>query len=132
MPGPIRKPLAHPAHAQMITSRAIELFEQMQRCRCTCDPDDRDHRFECPGCKRREALDEAIGVECKTPIWQYPCIENPRAENPYPPSHANYTWWETRDPAPRELWLALEQAVREMRQKEREARREAAEQPPTP
>src|SRR5262249_33460991 len=86
MPGPIRKPLAHPAHAQMITSRAIELFEQMQRCRCTCDPDDRDHRFEGPGCKRREALDEAIGVECKTPIWQYPCIENPRAENPTRPA----------------------------------------------
>lgn len=66
------------------------------------------------------------------PNLAIPLYRKPARREPYPPSHANYTWWETRDPAPRELWLALEQAVREMRQKEREARREAAEQPPTP
>src|SRR5262249_21019897 len=91
-----------------ITLRPIELFEQLKRCRCTCDPDDQDHRFECPGCKKRLELDEQIGIECQTPIWVYPCVENPLGKNPYPPGHANYASRGTHNPEGRALWRALE------------------------
>jgi hypothetical protein len=128
MPGPIRKPLTHPAQAQLITPRSIMLFERMKRIRCTCDPDERFD--ECLGCKEWLELDEQIGLELKAPIWEYPCLERPGATNPYPRSHANYTWWENRDPGPRERWIALEQAAREMRRQERAARHTP--QPPSP
>ena len=95
-------------HKPSITPRAIELFKQLKRCRCSCAP---GQRFECPGCKRREALDEQIGLECGTPVWQYPCLERPGAQNPYPPGHANYQWWQERDRAPEELWEALKCAA---------------------
>jgi hypothetical protein len=107
--------------APQITVAVIRMFEQLKRCRCTCDPDDR--YTDCAGCKKRLALDEQIGRELKTPVWQYPCVERPGATNPYPRAHGNYEWWETRDPAPRELWLALERAARELRRQEREAQR---------
>ena len=107
------------------TPRAVELFEQylVARAQCSCKG---GQRFECPACRRRLELDEQIGLECKTPIWQYPCIENPRATNPYERWHANYDWWEERPLAPRELWLALEEALEERQ------RKAAAEQVPEP
>jgi len=118
-----RVPIGRPA-APMITVEVIKLFEAMRRCHCTCNPDDR--YTECPGCKKRQELDEQIGRELKAPVWEYPCLERPGATNPYPRSHANYMWWEKRDRGPQERWMALEQAARELRRQEREARRAKA------
>jgi hypothetical protein len=118
----IRKPLAHHTRSdvQIITPRAIELFKRMKRIRCTCDP---ANRFDqCPGCKQFEELDEQIGLELKVSVWEYPILERPGGANPYSRSHANSVWWEKRDPEPRERWIALEQATRELRRQERKAR----------
>jgi len=118
-----RVPIGRPA-APMITVEVIKLFERMKRICCTCDPD--DHFNQCSGCKEWLALDEQIGCELKAPVWEYPCLERPGATNPYPRSHPNYMWWETRDRGPQERWMALEQAARELRRQEREARRAKA------
>jgi len=118
----IRKPLAHHARSdvQIITPRAVEFFKRMKRCRCTCNP---ANRFDqCPGCKQWEELDEQVGLELKVPVWEYPILERPNDTNPYSNSHANHAWWEKRDPRPRERWLALERATRELRRQERKAR----------
>src|SRR5262245_45975289 len=120
MAGTRRTPI-HRQPGSKVTPTAIKLFIEMQRIRCTCDPDDRFD--QCPGCKKRLELDEQIGIEMKAPIWEYPCIERPGLKNPYPRAHANYEWFEKRPSGPRERWIALEQAVREMRRQERAAQR---------
>jgi hypothetical protein len=105
----IRKPLAHHARSdvQIITPRAVELFKRMKRCRCTCDP---ANRFdECSGCEQWEKFDEEIGLELKVPVWEYPVLERPNDTNL------------SSDPGPRERWLALERATRELRRQERQA-----------
>lgn len=119
MPGPIRKPLFHPARTQMITARSIEIFDTMMRERCSCAPGE---RFACPSCKRWERLDEELGVEMKVPVWRYPTISNPQGKNPYPVGHGCHRTWEP-DHEGRELWLALAAASKEAK---REARRAKA------
>jgi len=76
-----------------VTPRAIELFDAMRRC----------------GGRRWWELQNALCDELHTPIWQYPCIEDPRdGEN---------------RPAAEALWRMLDAASREARRQEREARR---------
>jgi len=110
----IRKPLIHLARADVpvITSRALTLFAELKRCRCTCRP---GKRFECRGCKEREQLDEALGLELRLPPWRFPSVEDPNAICPYPLGHAGREWWAARDRSGQELWLALEQASAEAR-----------------
>lgn len=125
MPGPIRKPLFHPVHAQPITETAVKIFLQMRRCRCTCEPDERGYRpFDCAGCNRRDELDDLLRAELKSKPWEWPTFENP-----YVPVHPTCK----PDERGRKLWLALEAGIRELRRREREARRAArqASTPPT-
>jgi len=96
-----------------ITVRAIEIFDAMMRIRCSCDPDDRNTK--CAGCRRYDLLDEQLGLELKTPVWQLPTIARPGGVCPYPPGHAGCAWWENRDRAAEKLWLALDQASRAAR-----------------
>jgi hypothetical protein len=123
MPGPVRKPLAHPARAQRITETAIRIFLQMRRRRCTCDPDDRGYRpRDCAGCKRWNELDELLRTELKSGPHEWPTVEDPKARV-HPTCQP--------DERGRKLWRALEAGARELRRKEREARC-AARQPSTP
>jgi hypothetical protein len=116
-------------HTPPITEAAVKTFIEMQRCVCTCDPD--VPYDECPGCKRWKQLDERLMYELKLDRVVYPTISNPEARNPYPPGTHGYVTWEP-DREGQARWLALEQAAREMRQKERKAQRarKVAEQPP--
>jgi hypothetical protein len=126
MPGSIRKPLAHPARAQSITKIAIELFLKMKRIRCTCERDDRGYRpRDCAGCKRWNELDELLRSELKSGPHEWPTIESP-----FVAVHPTCK----PDERGRKLWLALEAGARELRRKERAARRVARQSstPPSP
>jgi len=125
MPGPIRKPLLHPARNQPITETAVKVFLQMRRCRCTCEPDDRGYRpLDCAGCKRWNELDELLRSELKSGPHEWPTVENPHIS-----AHPTCK----PDERGRRLWLALEAGARELRRKERAARRAARQSltPPT-
>jgi hypothetical protein len=114
-----RTPIAR-QHNAPVTETAIKLFIQMQRLRCTCDP---EKRFdECPGCERWKALEEHLGRELGCRPWEYPAIQDPRAGNPEPPGTYNYERWQP-DLKARERWKALARGTRELRRQERQARR---------
>jgi hypothetical protein len=118
-----------------IMPRAIQLFEQMRRCSCTCPPIDWGGKYygrqQCPGCKRWWSLQNDLCDELHTPVWAYPCVEDPRTQNPYPPFTNAYRSWEPNRNA-QELWQALAEASREAKRQERAARKgaAAATQPP--
>jgi len=107
-----RVPVNRQRQAQ-ITPTAIKLFVEMRRCRCTCDP---DVRFppKCDGCKRYDDLDDHLRHELDCKPWNFPTLEDPDA-----PLHPTCR----PDEEARELWRALEAGARELRRREREARR---------
>jgi hypothetical protein len=106
MPGTRRTPIDRSRKPQ-ITVAAIQLFKKMRYCR-------NENRWW--------QLHGALCDELATPAWAWPCIENPADGNPYPAGTANHTNWEPDEDA-RERWCALEQGARELRRREREARR---------
>jgi len=106
-------------HQSPVTERAVRLFDAMRHCRCTC-PQDRDPLTRCSACDRWWKLQNELCDELRTPVWQYPCVEDPRdGEN---------------RPAAEALWVALAQASREARREQRAARAKSAngapDQPP--
>lgn len=109
MPGTRRTPIDRSRKPQ-ITITAIRLFERMRRCR---DDD------------RWWALHGSLCDELGTWPWEWPAIENPAGGNPHPPGTANHASWEPDEEA-RERWRALEAGARELRKREREARRAKA------
>jgi hypothetical protein len=115
--------------APTITTKAIALFERMRRCKCTCPPDARGH--ECPGCEKWWSLHSDLVDALGTPVWQWPAIEDPRAENPYPPgTPAHHSW--TPDLEAQQMWQALANASRELRRARQAAKAERATPPPAP
>src|SRR5262249_48130300 len=99
-----RTPLSRSSIPQ-ITPRAVQLFDAMRRCNG----------------KRWWQLQNELCDELATPIYQYPCVEDPREGE--------------RRPGAEALWMALAQASRERRRQERAARRAksangASDQPP--
>jgi len=129
MPGPIRKPLAHPVRTQQITPRAIQLFDQIRRVRCSCPPIDWEGEYwkgrECPGCKRWWQLHNELHDELGGKPWEWPAIEDPETQNPYPAKYpAHWSWQADREAQAR--WLLLAAASREARRQERAARRAKA------
>src|SRR5262245_44749719 len=93
-----RTPIAR-SHNAPVTETAIKIFMQMQRLRCTCDP---NKRFgTCPACERWKILEQHLSHELQCRVWEYPCIQDPRAGNPEPPGTHNYERW-TPDGAARE------------------------------
>jgi hypothetical protein len=135
MSGTKRVPVARTPIPQ-ITPRSIELFDAMKRCCCTCPPIDWEGQWgrqQCPGCKRWWELQNELCDELRTKPWEYPCVEDPRTENPYlrgMPAHAT---WEPNHRA-QAMWRQLHSASRERRREERAARRAKAngapDQPP--
>jgi hypothetical protein len=107
--------------APKITVKAIRLFEAMRRCRCTC-PEDRELGTRCDGCERWWSLNNDLCDELHTPLWQYPCVQNPLAENPYPLGCAAYKSWKP-DREAQATWKALVNASCELRRAQRKATR---------
>ena len=68
--------------ARMITPKAIRLFEANAALPLTC-PGDHSGGEQCPGCRRWWTLQNNLCDELATPVWRYPCVEDPRTENPY-------------------------------------------------
>jgi hypothetical protein len=90
----------------------IKMFVEYRRCRCTCDP---KVRFdECAGCRREKELESDLGIALQSKPWEFPCIS--------PPSGPDGSAVDITE----ERWLMLQQAARELRRQEREARKAAA------
>src|SRR5262245_50800327 len=136
MSGTKRVPVARTPIPQ-ITSRSIELFDAMKRCRCTCLPIDWEGKYwgrqQCPGCKRRWELQNELCDELHTKPWEYPCVEDPRTENPYPRGMLAHATWQPNHRA-QAMWRQLHSASRERRREERAVGRAKAngapDQPP--
>jgi hypothetical protein len=62
--------------------------------------------------------------------WEFPCVEDPRARNPYPPGSYAAKQWETQRaarPETVELWRALQAAAKAARASTSEQSKHAAE-----
>jgi len=127
-----------------VTPRAIKLFDAMQRCNCTCPERDWGGKYweheQCAGCVKYYALRDKLHDELKLSPWDWPTVQSPTAENPYPPFHAQFPLWKPDHKAVKR-WKILYQASREAKQKliaPAKAKRKAArpapplEQPPFP
>src|SRR5262245_6934573 len=98
-----------------VTARSVQLFDAMRRCRCTC-PTPRNPLKRCSACDRWWRLQNELCDELAAPVWQYPCVEDPRdGEN---------------RPAAEALWRALDAASREAPRQERAARKAATQPQP--
>ena len=93
-----------------VSETAIRIFMRMRRC-----PEEGDRWWD---------LHSKLARELGAHPSEWPCIQRP--ENPYPPEHGNYEWWERqRDPVCQERWRLLEEGARELRRRDREARKVA-------
>jgi hypothetical protein len=112
-----RKPLNRPPALQ-ITPLAIRLFTEMVAISCTCPPRDWDGKYwvheECAGCRRWWELHARLHDELRCRPWEWPCIQSPEAECPYPPSSPAVQSWRPTERA-QQMWQALAGAVLEAR-----------------
>src|SRR5262245_45636877 len=98
-----------------VTARSVQLFDAMRRCRCI-SPGNCNAIVRCSACDRWWKLQNALCDELATPIYQYPCVEDPRDGGNRPDAEA--------------LWRALDAASREARRQERAARKAATQPQP--
>ena len=112
-----RKPLNRPPALQ-ITPLAIRLFIEMKAISCACAPRDWGGKYwvheQCAGCKRWWELHAQLHDELRCRPWEWPCIESPEAECPYPPGSAAAHSWRPNERA-QQMWQALAGAAREAR-----------------
>jgi hypothetical protein len=109
-----RVPIGRTA-APKITVKAIKLFEAMRRCCCTCPDDRKSGDARCDGCERWWSLQNNLCDELRTPLWVYPCVENPATQNPY-------LGWKPNLEG-QAMWRALTHASHELRRAQRKATR---------
>ena len=100
------------------SSRAIELFEAMERARkrrhaTTCIPDDSGSgsgycKFECSACKAWSALDVELNNELGLKPWEgWPCLPH----NPYPPGSPQSRRWRADPDSEQSVrWRLLDEA----------------------
>jgi hypothetical protein len=97
-----------------ISPRAVELFEAMRELECECEPIDWGgeywNRETCAGCERWRELHGLLNRELRLRPWQFPAIEHPDAENPYPPGSPAAASWKP-DLEAQARWRALEAAL---------------------
>jgi hypothetical protein len=113
---PIRR-----AGRRQITKRAVELFTEMAAIPCSCKPRNWDGEYwrheECAGCERWWTLHSELHDELRARPWEWPCVEDAAAENPYPSgSFAAQRWDRERSGKPEKiaaiaLWRELEAAA---------------------
>jgi hypothetical protein len=104
-----RKPLNRPPALQ-ITPLAIRLFIEMKGISCACAPRDWGGKYwvheQCAGRKRWWELHARLHEELRCRPWEWPCIQSPEAECPYPPGSPAAL---SRRPTERaqQMWQAL-------------------------
>jgi hypothetical protein len=67
-----RTPIQRPA-LTMISPRAVALYVEMGRLRCTCAPLS-PTRSPCPGCARWFDLHNELHMELRGKPWEWPCV----------------------------------------------------------
>src|SRR2546430_172883 len=70
-----RTPIERPA-LTMVSSRALDLYESMNRLRCTCAPMPPEywtHKM-CAGCERWYELHGELNDELHCEPWEWPCV----------------------------------------------------------
>ena len=83
----------------MITPQAIQLFEKLRRCRS-------DERWS--------ELHARLHDELHCRPWEWPCVEDPHTEYPYPSFTNAHRSWRPNERA-QQTWKVLDQASREAR-----------------
>jgi hypothetical protein len=75
MAGTRRTPLDRPA-AKQISERAVDLWEAMNKLRCSCPPVPADYWLHkmCAGCERWHDLHSELNNELHCEPWQWPCV----------------------------------------------------------
>jgi hypothetical protein len=116
MPGPIRKPLAHPARGTMITPAAVELFAKAKRLLRRPETKERDRALN--------DLTAQLEIELKLKPWM-PAIFDVYGYSKPEPYEDSENWWQIA-----EIVDALEAVLRERRKAERAARRVQQSRPP--
>ena len=109
-----RKPISRPAVLQ-ITPLAISLFTEMAAISCTCAPRDWGGKYwvhkQCAGCEKWWELHARLHDELRCRPWEWPCIQSPKAECPYPPGSPAAQSWRPNERA-QQMWHALAEAAR--------------------
>lgn len=98
---PSKRTPRRPRPKRVITAAAISLFEQLR----LIEDENSDQWGEIHG---------RLHTELRCRPWEWPCVSNPAAENPYPPgSFAAEQAQRRREQRPGavELWRELEQAA---------------------
>jgi hypothetical protein len=109
MPGPIRKPLAHPAHATMITPAAIELFARGKRIIASGKEEERASELN--------EICYQLEVELKMRPWMTAPLDTLGFSKPQEWEDAS-DWWRSAG-----VCDELEAALKAKRKAERAARR---------
>ena len=115
MPGTRRTPINR-QHKPPVSELAVRLFMKMQRHEWMSD--------------RWWELEHQLRHEVRAKLWDYPCVEDPRQGNPEKVGTYNHEHWRPNETA-RALWRVLDAGARELRRRDREARRAKA-TPPSP
>jgi hypothetical protein len=105
-----RIPIARPRRAQIVPE-ALDIFDEMKQLKCTC-PEGEDGE-ECPGCELWSRLHSQLaGLLPGIKPWDWPVIENPQAECPYPAGSYAAARWRPNEKG-QARWLELEAALAE-------------------
>jgi hypothetical protein len=110
-----RIPIHRPIRAQ-IPPDALDLFREMKNVKCTFPPIDWKGRYwerhECPGCERLWSLHSRL-AQLMPGIrpWNWPVIQSPRAQCPYPEGSNAAAGWRANEAA-QARWSELEVALR--------------------
>jgi hypothetical protein len=110
-----RTPLARPMR-HTISDAALQAFRHMRRLerQCTCPPRDWDGEYwKHEHCKARAEWWEQHSIlhnALQLRPWQWPAIENPATENPYPAGSPAAKRWKPNLEA-QARWRALEAAA---------------------
>ena len=109
-----RIPIARPRRAQIVPE-ALDIFDAMTKLKCTCPPVDFEgaDREECPGCELWSRLHSQLaGLLPGIKPWDWPVIENPQAECPYPEGSYAATHWRPNEKG-QQRWRELDAALAE-------------------
>jgi hypothetical protein len=126
-----RVPIGRQA-ATKITDRAIELFDRMCAIKCACEPIDWEGEYwkhrPCGGCDRWWDLHSELHDEMKCKVWDWPCIQSPKARSPYPAGSFADEHWKP-DLEAQALWRALAKASATAQRAKRQAVKAARQKP---